>query len=1067
MHSRVTTRTRTSVLPVLVALFLNLLLPMSPAGLGIVAAADGIDDYSQCQIGNPASGLDCESWINGILNATHNNYSEDEVVPQRLVIDFDDTADHSVTLSYMTRKDSGTQNHAYDYLATWNYTYVNADRCQNLNPNLCVGGAADVHPIPSDPAIVLPGLIQPTAVHELGIDRQFVMYGGDITSTSLIPTHTTDPSEPGSDYANITINFDVTDADGRVMLLFGGHLAAGLGPRGWGAGLGAASISGGPYHIRVIALDDASIGNRDNQIMSDAIQPLNPALTISKTPDAGTVNAGDYASFTITVTNNGPGAATNVDIDDTLPAGPGALVWSEFPDKAECTVVSNVLHCDIASLAVAASFSVTVRALTDSGDCATLNNTAFADADNNSSVSDTGSLTVQCPNLTISKTPDGGTVNAGDPISFTITVSNGGPGTATNVDIDDSLPAGFSWSEDPDKAECAITAGALHCDIASLASGASFSVTLTAATDGGDCGAVTNTATADADNHAQISNAGNVTVQCPNLVISKTPDGATVNAGQPISFGITLTNNGPGTAVNVDIDDGLPAGFAWVESPDKAECAITAGALHCDIASLGNGASFTVTVVSSTDLEDCRTHDNTATADADNHGQISDTGSVTVQCPGLNVAKEAVADPIVAGETASFTIVVWNTGPGTALDVELTDTLPAGLAWSENSAACSITSGVLSCDFGDLGISTKAASTARVTLTAATDRTDCGVLNNTAIADSNPGAPVQSSDSITVRCPVVALIKTNNQPNPVLTGTSVAFTIALAVADGPADNVRVVDTLPTGYDAPTSISNGGAYDAATRKITWNLGNLATGNYQLTYFAAVSSGVAHGTALVNVAVVTSSNSQCPSATSLAPECDDDSTVTVRVPTLVIDKVADAETITISGPSNALVATPSVVTWTLSYTLTNGPVTNGVITDTVPAGFVFLDAANGGTFANGVVTWNLGTLSASGSVSFRTTVDPATISRVAPTVNTAVIDSTETAPDSGLDSVTVTVVPPPLAGTPTPAPVLLPDTAAGTGIGGVPVTVPIELLVAFFLGSLGALALANVRASSRRR
>ena len=196
-----------------------------------------------------------------------------------------------------------------------------------------------------------------------------------------------------------------------------------------------------------------------------------------------------------------------------------------------------------------------------------------------------------------------------------------------------------------------------------------------------------------------------------------------------------------------------------------------------------------------------------------------------------------------------------------------------------------------------------------------------------------------------------------------------------------------------------------------------------------------------------------------------DCDDDSTVIVRVPTLVIDKVASTETITISGPANALVATPSVVTWTLSYTLTNGPVTGAVIKDAIPTGFTFLDAANGGTFANGEVTWNLGTLSASGSVSFRTTVNPATISRTGPTVNTAIIDSNETTPDNGQDSVTVTVVPPPLGGTPTPPP--LPNTATGIGIGGVPVTVPVELLVVFFIGSLGALALANVRASSRRR
>ena len=64
---------------------------------------------------------------------------------------------------------------------------------------------------------------------------------------------------------------------------------------------------------------------------------------------------------------------------------------------------------------------------------------------------------------------------------------------------------------------------------------------------------------------------------------------------------------------------------------------------------------------------------------------------------------------------------------------------------------------------------------------------------------------------------------------------------------------------------------------------------------------------------------------------------------------------------------------------------------------PAGFEFLDASDGGQLVDGVVTWTFATLTESGSVTFRTTVDPETISRAAPTVNMAVIDSDETAPD----------------------------------------------------------------------
>ena len=183
-----------------------------------------------------------------------------------------------------------------------------------------------------------------------------------------------------------------------------------------------------------------------------------------------------------------------------------------------------------------------------------------------------------------------------------------------------------------------------------------------------------------------------------------------------------------------------------------------------------------------------------------------------------------------------------------------------------------------------------------------------------------------------------------------------------------------------------------------------------------------------------------------------------------PTLVIDKAANAEVITISGPANAQVATPSTVTWTLTYTLTNGPVTGAVITDVVPTGFTFLSAADGGTLGvdGKTVTWDLGDLSASGSVSFQTTVDVATISRSAPTVNVATIQSDQTEPDNGQDSVTVSVTAPPLAGNPNPPPGQVPNTAMGP-IGGAP-TVLIALVL---LGSLGGLAWTNLARTSRRR
>jgi len=193
-----------------------------------------------------------------------------------------------------------------------------------------------------------------------------------------------------------------------------------------------------------------------------------------------------------------------------------------------------------------------------------------------------------------------------------------------------------------------------------------------------------------------------------------------------------------------------------------------------------------------------------------------------------------------------------------------------------------------------------------------------------------------------------------------------------------------------------------------------------------------------------------------------QAEDDVLVECPGPTLVIDKVASVEEITISGPANAQTADPSVVTWTLTYTLTNGPVTNAVITDEVPTGFIFLDASDDGQLVDGVVTWTFLELTESGNVTFRTTVDVATISRTDPTVNVAVIVSDQTPEDEGEDEVSVVVEPPVLGGTPPQ----VPDTALTIGPAGDPITIPVELMAALLLTSLGALAYANVRVVRRR-
>ena len=93
---------------------------------------------------------------------------------------------------------------------------------------------------------------------------------------------------------------------------------------------------------------------------------------------------------------------------------------------------------------------------------------------------------------------------------------------------------------------------------------------------------------------------------------------------------------------------------------------------------------------------------------------------------------------------------------------------------------------------------------------------------------------------------------------------------------------------------------------------------------------------------------------------------------------------------------------------------------------------------------------------------TTVDP-DAPEVDPIVNVATIDSNETEPDDGEDSIIVTSESE-LGGNPTPKP-SVPNTAVVFGPAGEPVSIPVELLAFILLiGSLGTLAYANVRSAA---
>ncbi|MDT4932464.1 MAG: hypothetical protein QOK11_356 [Pseudonocardiales bacterium] len=403
--------------------------------------------------------------------------------------------------------------------------------------------------------------------------------------------------------------------------------------------------------------------------------------------------------------------------------------------------------------------------------------------------------TLAAAGIKITKTANpAGPVSAGSDIGFDIVVSNTGAGTAGTVHVTDDLPAGgdLNWSLDPAYAGCSITgavgAQTLGCDFATLAGSTALpAIHVQSATSGADCAVVHNEAGVTTLNAGQATAGGSVTVNCPQPTIQKTADAATVSAGSPIGFTVTVTNvdgEGVGTATDVVIDDPLPAGdgVAWTIDAGPPNCAIQGDAptqlLACSAVDLGPGELETVHVVSGTGFTSCATYDNTATATISNRtgDPLSASDSVDVLCAALTLSKMADADAVNSGKPIGFTIHATNAGPGTAVGAAIADPLPAGpdVSWQIDPAydgpgTCTIevVSDIqtLECALGDLGPQ----SDVTVHVTSATTDVSCGTYDNTAALVAGNAPDLTADASTTVNC--AGVLPVSVPPKPTGSGT--------------------------------------------------------------------------------------------------------------------------------------------------------------------------------------------------------------------------------------------------------------------------------------------------------
>ena len=545
-------------------------------------------------------------------------------------------------------------------------------------------------------------------------------------------------------------------------------------------------------------------------------------VTVTKTSSPNPVRAGQDLTYVIAARNisNGLSSAGAVTITDTLP--PNLTFVSATSVQGTCGTKpaansltgassNNLVICNLGNIANGAQRTVTVivRPTLTLVDQALANNvnvtttTTETNASNNSALNETPVLPPQL-DLLVNKTDSADPVTLGEDTVYTITVTNNGPSAAENVAVTDTMPGSIlsyqSYSSPADGSCGTIPGtgtfgGTLACNFPLLLAGQSRVINVTMR--GEARGIATNTVTVESDEtrkgYESIRN-NNTAIQKTTVrarvdmeVASKTVNPTIVAPNQNFDFDIVVRNrsNAAGTdADNVLVSDTLPAGMELTGTPTvtvqagtvtSTACTGAAGgtSVICNLGTVSPGGqvSIRVPVRVTVTTSNPQVFTNSASVSTSSLDEVaannSNSGTVTVSIPGIELTKTASLASYVLGDTITYTFSARNSGAITLSDVSVSDPLPglSAVSWQSNSNG-SVQGTLLPGE----------TATFTATLTVTQERVDAGSIQNTASVTGTPpsGPAVVDDDTLTITGPT---------PAPALTLTKTADKASYAPGD--------------------------------------------------------------------------------------------------------------------------------------------------------------------------------------------------------------------------------------------------------------------------------------------
>ncbi len=359
--------------------------------------------------------------------------------------------------------------------------------------------------------------------------------------------------------------------------------------------------------------DDPVPGNDSDSEPTDVEPAPSADLSVAKSDSGTTVQQGGTVTYTIQVDNDGPADATGVTVVDVLDAD-----TTYVSDTGGCVQAPmGTLTCSIGALASGASTSFTVTVdvsataptagVLEAGPCngsEDLCNNVSISGDQDDPVpgndSDSEPTDVEpapaSADLSIVKTGPASAVEQGAFMTYEITVTNGGPDSAANVHVVDTLdPSTTYFASSRPCIEGPV--GVIDCDLGDIANGASVVFTVVVHVDGAAptagmgagtpcsggedlCNVATVTSdTSDPDPSDDTTDVGTDVVAPVDVAalrltkIDITPE--PVAPGSSVTYEISVTNDGPATATGVVVHETLDPFMSYVSDNVPGGCTLT------------------------------------------------------------------------------------------------------------------------------------------------------------------------------------------------------------------------------------------------------------------------------------------------------------------------------------------------------------------------------------------------------------------------------------------------------------------------------------------------------------